>query len=1113
MTFNGFISYSHAADGRLAPAVQRGLHRLAKPWHRRRALWIFRDQTGLAVTPRLWSSIQTALDGSEYFVLLASPEAARSQWVNREIEHWIATKSADRILPVVTDGEWIWDPDHGDFTDASTAVPPALHGVFTEEPFFLDLRWARGSEHLSLQHSRFRDAIAQLAAPMHGVSTDELEGEDVRQHRRARRLQSGAVVTLVVLALLASLTGMSAVRNAERAKNERAEALRQQQVASGQRDIAEKSAEEARRQGELARQQQDRAAQAAAEAEKSERLAREQQQLADQAAAEARRQQKLADQATTRTQEQQQLAKAAAERAQRLQKEADRLAAIAAEQKRLAAAAAKEADRQQRIAASRRLLTQARATVVDDPKTALMLGAAADELNPDAVTRRQLAGVVTTTNYAGSIADVASAEYGPDGSVVTLGKDGRVALWNVATPARPVRLASFDSNTTGPSPEVSRDGRTLAIVDKNRKAVLYDIADRSRPVRLATLPTAVTVTAIEFSEDGNTFVTGEASGTATLWDTTDRKRPVRLATLEYSDYLGPGDVPSSVRGLAISPNGRLLIVDNGRIADDPATLIPERPVYDLTDRDNPVQVSIPDLSSWGSFAFSPDGSKLAVTVSGRIFSTVTIFDVEPEPLRRTALDELPPDQIPPYWQSPPPMLPDPEPDPDETGGIDIGERLNGLHGYANTVAFSPDGNLVAAGDQYGNAMVWDRTAMYGKSLYFTSVQARSPISEVSFGPDAETLLTTDTSGTAKLWSVAPHGAPESLHTFTGPGGDNLATVFSRDGRSLIAAGQDGTARRWNITNPRRPVRGADLALHSDQVRAVAFSPDLRTVAAVELQSGKVTVADATRPAVRTTLTTLPWSPGETMVFSPDGHTLAVVPDPHHVLLWDVADRARPTFLGKLTGGDFSWAMAFSPDGRTLVTGGNDSKINLWNLTDRSAPVRLGTLTGHSDVVTSLAFSPNGRYLISGSHDKTASLWDVTDRSRPHRLAVLEDKDWVKTVAFSPDGRTAALGVSDGALLLWDTIDPAAPLRLARVRGTLDEYGVHDLVFGRDGRTLAAVGTELRKPESITLWDYQKLNRLRADPAKSACATTGRGLTAAEWARLIPEVKYRRSCRD
>jgi hypothetical protein len=140
MTFNGFISYSHAADGRLAPAVQRGLHRLAKPWHRRRALWIFRDQTGLSVTPALWSSIQDALNGSDYFVLLASPDAAESRWVNQEIEHWTATKSVDRILPVVTDGEWAWDRETGDFTADSTAVPAALRGVFAEEPLFLDLR-------------------------------------------------------------------------------------------------------------------------------------------------------------------------------------------------------------------------------------------------------------------------------------------------------------------------------------------------------------------------------------------------------------------------------------------------------------------------------------------------------------------------------------------------------------------------------------------------------------------------------------------------------------------------------------------------------------------------------------------------------------------------------------------------------------------------------------------------------------------------------------------------------------------------------------------------------------------------------------------------------------
>jgi hypothetical protein len=68
--------------------VQTGLQRLARPWYRVRALRVFRDDTGLAVNPHLWSSITAAMAESSYFVLMASPEAAASPWVNREIEHW-----------------------------------------------------------------------------------------------------------------------------------------------------------------------------------------------------------------------------------------------------------------------------------------------------------------------------------------------------------------------------------------------------------------------------------------------------------------------------------------------------------------------------------------------------------------------------------------------------------------------------------------------------------------------------------------------------------------------------------------------------------------------------------------------------------------------------------------------------------------------------------------------------------------------------------------------------------------------------------------------------------------------------------------------------------------
>ena len=203
MAYDGFISYSHAADGKLAPALQRGLERLAKPWNSRRALHIFRDETGLSTNPHLWSAIEAALNESGWFVLLASPESASSEWVNKEITHWLATKSVEHILPVVTDGIWEWDPATADFSADSNAVPDELRGAMRDEPRHLDLRWARAETDLDLRNSRFRGAVADLAAPMHAVPKDDLEGEDIRQHRRARRLARGGVAALAVLLVAA----------------------------------------------------------------------------------------------------------------------------------------------------------------------------------------------------------------------------------------------------------------------------------------------------------------------------------------------------------------------------------------------------------------------------------------------------------------------------------------------------------------------------------------------------------------------------------------------------------------------------------------------------------------------------------------------------------------------------------------------------------------------------------------------------------------------------------------------------------------------------------------------------------------------------------------------
>lgn len=231
--YAAFISYSHAVDGKLAPALQHGLQRFAKRWYELRALNVFRDETSLATNPHLWASIEAALARSRYFLLLASPKAAQSEWVAREVAWWKANRPLDRLLIVLTQGTLDWDRAAGDFLwDAETPLPANLRGAFAGDPRYLDLRWAQSAAtDLSLQHNRFREAIADLAATLHGRPKDELIGEEVTQHRRVRRLARGAVAGLAVLALAATGAAIWAVTQQQRAVEQARIAEEQRQEA------------------------------------------------------------------------------------------------------------------------------------------------------------------------------------------------------------------------------------------------------------------------------------------------------------------------------------------------------------------------------------------------------------------------------------------------------------------------------------------------------------------------------------------------------------------------------------------------------------------------------------------------------------------------------------------------------------------------------------------------------------------------------------------------------------------------------------------------------------------------------------------------------------------
>src|SRR5262245_56899399 len=124
--YDAFISYSHAKDKPIAAALQAAVQKLGKPWYRRRALWVFRDDTSLSATPSLWPAIEQALGQSRFLILLASPEAAASPWVGKEVAYWLEHKSAETLLVAVTEGTLAWDNAAGDFVRHDGMPLPAV---------------------------------------------------------------------------------------------------------------------------------------------------------------------------------------------------------------------------------------------------------------------------------------------------------------------------------------------------------------------------------------------------------------------------------------------------------------------------------------------------------------------------------------------------------------------------------------------------------------------------------------------------------------------------------------------------------------------------------------------------------------------------------------------------------------------------------------------------------------------------------------------------------------------------------------------------------------------------------------------------------------------------
>jgi len=101
-TYDAFLSYSHR-DGAVASGIQKGLHRIGRRVGQLNALRVFRDATELAANPDLWGKVTDAMDRSRYLIVVLSPQAAASEWVNKEVAHWLQRQHFRSIRLVTND--------------------------------------------------------------------------------------------------------------------------------------------------------------------------------------------------------------------------------------------------------------------------------------------------------------------------------------------------------------------------------------------------------------------------------------------------------------------------------------------------------------------------------------------------------------------------------------------------------------------------------------------------------------------------------------------------------------------------------------------------------------------------------------------------------------------------------------------------------------------------------------------------------------------------------------------------------------------------------------------------------------------------------------------------